>query len=168
MKKTGYKEMLRDRCPAVVDCALKWQKAKERWIEHAYTRFICIYLDSKERYNATRIILGLSKKNRNFEFDKSVDWDNLSYEEKVYWKRVSLWVNWFQENYAYIENAYETSRKVGKDEYNIKVELIRDYLSDFLPDKHESKEVKTAKYNYVDKFVNYLISCFEGKPKKGI
>lgn len=30
MKKPGYREMLRDRCPKMVDYALKWQKSKEK------------------------------------------------------------------------------------------------------------------------------------------
>ena len=43
--------MLRDRCPRVVNYALKWQKAKERWIDHAYANFIKIYCDNEEKKN---------------------------------------------------------------------------------------------------------------------
>ena len=35
--------MLRDRCPATVNFALKYCNAKERWIDHAYSQFIKIY-----------------------------------------------------------------------------------------------------------------------------
>ena len=42
MKKLGYKEMLRDRCPKMVNYALKWRKAKEKWIDHVYSNFIGI------------------------------------------------------------------------------------------------------------------------------
>ena len=45
MKKQGYKEMLRDRCPEVVNFALKWCKAKERWINHVYDCFVRIVGD---------------------------------------------------------------------------------------------------------------------------
>ena len=160
-KTTGYKGMLRDRCPKVVNYALKWQKAKERWINHAYINFIKIYCDKRERNNATRIILGIAKFYRNFEFDKSIDWENLTPEETIYWKRVSSWVEWFMKTYAYIENSYEISRQNGKDEFSIKVELINGYLSKLLPDKTDDEEEKQAKYNYVDKLVNFLIDCFE-------
>jgi len=160
-KTTGYKGMLRDRCPTVVDYALKWQKAKEKWINHAYTNFIKFYVDSKERYHTTRIVLGIAKYYRNFDFDKSIDWDNLTNEEKLYWKRVSSWVRWFRKNYAYIENLYSISEKVGKNEMSIKVEIINKFLSDLLPDDNEPEEIKLAKYEYVDKLVDFLINCFK-------
>lgn len=162
-KTTGYKAMLRDRCPKVVDYALKWQKAKEKWVDHAYVNFIKFYCDNNERKHATRIILGIAKFYRNFEFDKSIDWDNLMPEEKEYWARVSSWVEWFRKKYAYMENAYQISRKVGKDEFDIKVELINGYLSTLLPSETMSEEEKQAKYKYVDNLVDFLIKCFEGR-----
>ncbi len=162
-KTTGYKGMLRDRCPKVVDYALKWQKAKERWINHAYTNFIKFYCDKKERNHATRIVLGIAKYYRNFEFDKSIDWDNLTPEDKTYWERISSWVNWFMKKYAYIENAYKISRDAGKDDFTIKVEIINGYLSALLPKEEETDEEKIAKYEYVDNLVDFLIKCFEGR-----
>lgn len=156
----GYKGMLRDRCPKVVDYALKWQKAKERWIDHAYVNFIKFYVDKNERNHATRIILGIAKFYRNFDFDKSIDWDNLSKEEEKYWKRISSWVNWFMQTYAYIENAYKISRDNGKAEFDIKVELITGYLSELLPTNDMTDEEKEAKYRYVDRLVDFLIKCF--------
>ena len=162
-KTTGYKGMLRDRCPKVVDYALKWQKAKERWINHAYTNFIKFYCDKKERNHATRIVLGIAKYYRNFEFDKSIDWDNLTPEDKTYWERISSWVNWFMKKYAYIENAYKISRDAGKDDFTIKVEIINGYLSTLLPKEEETDEEKIAKYEYVDNLVDFLIKCFEGR-----
>jgi hypothetical protein len=155
--------MLRDRCPKVVDYALKWQKAKERWIDHAYVNFIKLYVDSNERKHATRIILGIAKFYRNFEFDKSIDWDNLTPEDKEYWKRISSWVKWFSMKYAYMENAYKISRNNGKDEISIKIELINGYLSSLLPTEDMSEEVKQAKYQYVDNLVDFLIKCFENR-----
>lgn len=163
MKSTGYKEMLRDRCPQVVNYALKWQKAKERWINHAYNQFIKIYCNNEERKHTTRIILGIAKFYRNFEFDKSIDWENLTPEEETYWKRVSSWVRWFTERYAYIENTYQISKKCGKDDFTTKVELINLYLSALLPDEDADPEEKQAKYQYVDNLVEFLIKCFDGR-----
>ena len=160
-KTNGYKGMLRDRCPTVVNYALKWQQAKERWIKHAYANFIKFYVAKKERYNATRIVLGISKYYKNFNFDKSIDWNNLTPDEVKYWERVSSWVKWFTKKYAYIENAYVISKKCGKDEFNIKVEIIQNYLSALLPSEKANEEERQAKYEYVDKLVNYLINCFE-------
>lgn len=161
---TGYKDMLRNRCPKVVNYALKWQKAKERWIDHAYANFIKFYIDSNERKHATRIILGIAKFYRNFDFDKSIDWDNLTPEETEYWTRVSSWVKWFTTKYAYMENnVYKLSRQAGKSEFEIKVELINSYLSALLPDENADEEEKQAKYKYVDDLANFLYECFEGR-----
>lgn len=163
---TGYKKMLRDRCPKIVDRALKWQKAKERWLNHTYQSFIGIFCDKEERYHVTRIILGIAKEHRKihiFNFDKSIDWENLSKEEEIYWKRVSSWVNWFYDNYSDIRSEYESSLAVGKDEFAIKVEIINSHLSSLLPDKNADEEEKQAKYEYVNRLVDFLINCFNGR-----
>lgn len=162
-KSTGYKEMLRDRCPRTVNYALKWQKSKERWLDHAYTNFIKIYCDKKERNNATRIILGISKFYRNFDFDKSINWDNLTPEDKVYWERISSWVKWFQKQYMFIEKTYITSRETGKDEFDSKVEIINRYLSSLLPPNNMTEKEKEAKYKFVNNLVDFLVDCFEGR-----
>lgn len=151
--------MLRDRCPKVVDYALKWQKAKEKWIDHAYANFIKFYVQKQDRYNATRIILGIAKYYKNFDFDKSIEWENLTKEETIYWKRVSSWVRWFTKNYAYIENLYSISHMAGKDDMEIKIQIVNSYLSTLLPSDEESEEEKQAKYEYVDKLVEFLVEC---------
>lgn len=100
---TSYKNMLRDRCPAVIDLALRWCKAKTKWLDHVYQHFINIYVLKEERYEATRIILGISGKYRNFNFEKTIDWDNIDSEEEEYWKTILGWVNWFRNRHAAIE-----------------------------------------------------------------
>ena len=176
MKKLGYREMLRDRCPKVVDYALKWQKAKEKWIDHVYSYFIKILGDevdindkivktAKDNKRAViSFLLGMKKgKVKNFNFKNTIDWDNLSEEEIKYWETVSTWVRWFSTKYGYIENLYDISKKVGKDEETIKVEIINNYLGALMPSRDAPEEEKQAKYNYVDRFVEFLIRCFEGK-----
>lgn len=172
-KTTGYKGMLRDRVPKVVNYALKWQKAKERWINHTYSNFINVYVDKEERKKATRLVLCLKythvkqgkrkyiKEEQNFDFDKSIDWDNLTPEEEVYWKRISSWVRWFRKKYAYIENTYQISRDSNKDEMSIKIDIINGYLTALLPSQDMDEETKQAKYKYVDNLVDFLIKCFE-------
>lgn len=95
--------MLRDRCPAVIDLALRWCRAKTKWLDHVYSHFINIYVLKEERYEATRIILGISGKYRNFDFEKTIDWDNIDNEEEEYWKTILGWVNWFRNRHAAIE-----------------------------------------------------------------
>ena len=167
MKKTGYKGMLRDRVPKMVDFALKWCKAKERWIDHAYNHFIKFYVKNEQRNSATRIVLG-KKKQKHFDFDKSIDWDNLTIEETLYWKRVSGWVRWFCTRYAYIENTYQISRENGKDEEAIKVEIIKYHLSSLLPSQEEPEEEKQVKYAYVDRLVDFLMKCLKETVKEHV
>ena len=62
-------------------------------------------------------------------------------------------------NYAYIENAYDNSKKVGKNELDVKVEIINDYLNFLMPKEGASEEEKQAKYAYVNRLVDYLIRC---------
>ena len=177
MKRLGYREMLRDRCPKIVNYALKWQKAKEKWIEHTYSYFVKIVGEERDMDDnalihsakenkkiVVRQILGIVHgKTTRFDFDKSIDWDNLTDEETIFWKRVSTWVKWFSTNYAYMENAYEISKKTGKTELEAKVEIINNYLSFLMPDNNADKEVKEAKYTYIDNLVNFLVRCFDGK-----
>ena len=176
MKKSSYREMLRDRCPKVIDYALKWQKAKEKWIDHAYNYFVKLLGDEintngtvvrnsrDNKRHVINILLGIKKgKSREFDFSKSIDWDNLSEEETEYWTRVSKWVNWFRTNYAYIENMYSISKQAGKSKVDCQVEIIHSYLMWLMPNKTHSKEEKQAKYDYVNKFVDYLIECIDGK-----
>ena len=159
MVKTGYKEMLRDRCPTVVDWALKWCKAKTRWIDHCYEKFIGIYKSNDERYEATRICLGISGKYRNFDFHKTVDWDNLTEDETKYWNYVESWVKWFRETMLFIEEEYKLTRKKGMSDFDIKVKLINTFLRSFLPADTDSEETKESKYKLVDNLVDYITEC---------
>ena len=168
--------MLRDRCPKIVDYALKWQKAKEKWIDHVYCYSVRIIGDelninneiiktaNENKRAVISILLGMKKgKIKYFDFDNTIDWDNLSDDDKVYWERVSSWVKWFCKKYAYIENAYLISKKVGKNEIDIKVEIINSYLTTLMPSADASEEEKQAKYDYIDRFVDFLIRCIEKK-----
>lgn len=106
MKKTSYKDMIRNRISNMreIDLALKWCKAKERWIDHVYNCFINIYTKKEDRYEAVRIILGISKKDRKFNFHSNIHWDNLDNYDRIYWESIESWVNWFTENLNNVEN----------------------------------------------------------------
>ena len=142
--KTGYKEMLRDRIPITVNIALKWCNAKQKWIDHSYNQFVKVFKSKTDRYETTRIILGISKKQRDFNFNKSIDWDSLTEEQKLYWNRIESWVIWFKKMYSYIVNDYEVSLKMGKDISTLKGEIISKYLTSLDPVTQE-------------RFANYLI-----------
>ena len=169
MKKfTGYKEMLRDRCPKVVNFALKWCKAKERWLNLVYNTYL---RDNWEEYNkdgvllrdksqtklaTVRSLLGIKKgKPKQFVFDTTIVWKDLTKEDESYWRWVSGWVRWFMEKFAYIENTYNVSRSIGKSEFDCKVEIIKRHLSSELPDDIND----TESLEHLDKLVDYLVEC---------
>lgn len=145
MKTKGYKGMLRDRLPKTIDIALKWCKAKEKWIDHTYHNFVQFLSDKEDRDEATRIILGISKKYREFDFHKSIMWDNLSEEETHYWQNVETWVNWFRVKYIYVQNEYNNSLSLGLNIYTIKQKIKKNFLS-------------SLNEEWQEKLCNYLIS----------
>ena len=159
---TGYRNMLRDRLPKMVNLALLWCKCKEAWLDHVYHNWIWIYKDNKERLNATRTILGIDKKGKShFKFEDTILWDNLTDEETVHWKNVSAWVSWFRKQYQYVENAYTVSLQTGHSISEIKLEIMQDYLSDMCPTTGDSTEVQEKKNKYINNFVDFLIESFE-------
>lgn len=162
-KNTGYREMLRDRCPKLVSYALKWCKAKEKWLDHVYNNWIWIYSSNEERYGAAKAILGIDGKKMQFNFVDTILWDNMSSEEKDYWTKVCGWVSWFQQKYAYIKNTYDILNSTGKDISTIKLRIIHDYLMLMCPTTQDSDEVKEEKNRYINSLVDYLIDCFENR-----
>lgn len=133
--------MLRDRCPLMVNFALKWCKAKQRWIDHVYENSIQFYKSKKDKNEACRIILGISKRHRGFDFHYSITWDNLIDEEVEYWKSVEKWVNWFQTQFQAIEQDINLLNST-------KEEIKNKYLSSYNSEQ-------------VDKLVDYLFNCYE-------
>lgn len=142
--RTGYREMLRDRLPKVVDMALRYNKAKERWLDHVYYSFIWIYSDNEERYKATKVILGNNKKKKFFDFHKTIDWDNLPKDDNFvqntdgsymsqykYWEIIESQVNWFKEHMMFIENAYDLYYNQGYSTESILEFIKLQYLKEF-------------------------------------
>lgn len=163
-KNTGYREMLRDRLPKIVNYALKYCSTKERWLDHVYHNFIWVYVSNEERYEATKTVLGIDSRNHmQFKFDSTIMWDNLSDGEKSYWNRVSQWVHWFQRNYAYIQNTYDILKSTGKDIIEIKTRIIHDYLITMCPTTEDSDEVKAEKNKNINALTDFLIDCFENR-----
>ena len=144
--KTGYKEMLRNRVPLVVDIALKYCKAKDRWINHVYDNYIKMFVEKNDRKHVTRILLGIQKgKSKNFNFHNTIFWDQfgLSNDEIKYWNWVESWVNWFEKTYLYIENAYNIDHISGKyNKSSFKTYINEKYLSSM----NESDKNKLSDY----------------------
>jgi hypothetical protein len=150
MNNSSYREMLRNRVPKVVGYALKWCKAKERWLDHVYNNFVGIYVHKKDRKSAARTCLGIREgKPKWFEFHESIMWDQfgMSEDEKEYWLWVEGWVNWFKKNFQVINNDYKTSKMVGKE--NMFKDRLREY---YLKNTDEGER---------EKLVNFIMNCLE-------
>lgn len=139
--------MLRDRLPKTIDYALKWCKAKEYWLEHVYRNFIWIYSNNEERYKAAKLVLGIKKKKCNFDFHNTINWDDLTPAQKLYWVSVETWVTWFRENMLYVENTYNLSSNLTEREI---IETIKiNHLQDVVPTMQE-------------KLATFLYNCISG------
>ena len=170
---SGFKAMIRDKCPHVVDLALKWCtefgrlvnqqiedpakrfpfKCKTRWIERVYQENVEIFNTNKnnprkdEKLAQLHMALGIHDGKQNFNFADSINLENINKlidpMELKFWIWVNNWVIWFQKRYAYIKNAYDISG--GKDD-NWKQIVKSDafYLE-----------------GYLDDFVNYLEETFK-------
>ena len=161
-KNTGYRQMLRDRCPKVVSYALKWCKAKEKWLDYVYKNQIWPLSSKKERLNQTKLILGIQGNSHHFDFYNTICWKDLTPEEVHYWKYVCSWVDFFRSKYMYIENAYAVSIASGKSIRKCKFEMMKKWLIDFCPKKTDSEEEIKDKTIYVNNLADFLIDCFEG------
>ena len=150
----GYKAMIRDRCPYVVNLALKWctefgrivnkqsdpedriqYKVKERWIERVYKENVAIYTTVDEKDSAVRKALGIHNGHQTFDFGDSVNIRNINPNtergELNFWKWVESWVNWFQKHYKYIECIYTTSRTFNENCKNYILQNINESINDY-------------------------------------
>lgn len=128
-KKTSYKEMLRNRLPTTVSLALKWCKAKEKWIAHVYDNWIKFIADKPLRKEVTRNILGLARSNRMFNFHTTINWETLNDDDKKEWETVEAWVIWFERNYLAMENAWDIGKKTLQPEAKIRQKMINTITS---------------------------------------
>ena len=141
----GYKAMIRDRVPRTVDLALKWCKAKTRWVELVYYTYIWFLREKDARDYQTRQLLGIGKYSREFKFENTIEWSNLDKDEKEYWTNVSTWVNWFEKSLLPIVETYSTLKLKGKTEEEIKSHIVVKYFD-------------TVVSTWKDKLYEYLIN----------
>lgn len=158
--------MLRERTPKLVIFALKWCKALTEWLDHAYKNFIWVYSDNNERLEATRVILGWRNRNKEFKFEDTIDWSNLTDAETKHWKIIQGWVSWFQKQYVYIENEYCISKQKGVELVDIKYNIMLNYLLDMCPKAEDDAETKVLKNKKVNELVDFLFDCFEERIKR--
>lgn len=156
----GYKAMLRDRMPFVIDLALRWCKAKTAYIDYLYDNYIS-KVPQERRSNLVKELLGIKRAYYKddiigtfrlfgmkqvkdipndmlyLSFGDTIDWAKLALGDPdvfKYWRLVDSWVKWFKENYLYIENTYKISMLNNDEEVVKETIMIRYCLSEQLTD----------------------------------
>ena len=169
----GYKQMLRDRMPSVLDLALRWCKAKNRWINYVYDNTIK-KSPIEKRSNAVKVILGIKQQYKRQEiydqikyselvpitreqvdaipkselymkFSKTIDWSKLSYEDQDMYQ--------FWKDVAEWVEWFSKSITPIKDTY--------DHSRKWGMTDEEIKSILISKYEIDEKLVNFLIKYFE-------
>lgn len=169
----GYKAMLRDRMPLTLDLALRWCKAKQRWIDYVYDKFVKKY--PKERRGViVKTLLGIRQqykrqdiydhmryvkldlsvsmnqvnnipKNALFmSFEDTIDWEELSKEEGM----VTYWAmveSWVQ--------WFKESHAYIENSYQISLKSGCD--------EKTAKANLMAEYGLESKLTDYLIKSFK-------
>lgn len=167
--KGSYKLMIRDRMPKMYDLALRWCKAKDRWINHVYENIVKKYPVAK-RGTIVKILLGIKQQYTRMEvydyfryvkllpvtkdmaynipkddllmkFKDTIDWKSLDKDMYQYWQSVNSWVEWFRTTYIAMQSTYESAKSWGIDEITIKTILM-------------------DKYHLTSKLADYIIKSF--------
>lgn len=125
--KRGYKQMLSDRMSFVLNAALQMCKAKTRWIDHVYYNFVNIYTDRKEKSSTVKCIMGLNKRYKNFDFHKTINWDDLNDQLYTFWQNVEGWYTWLSKTNLAIYEVYNNLSREGTDENEIISILAKRY-----------------------------------------
>lgn len=155
--------MLRDRTPRTVILALKWCKSLEAWLDHVYKTRIWLYPSNKKRLEETKYVLNRKGETTAEWFEGTLDWANLSAEEKERWTRVIGWVSWFSQKHYYVQNTYDVSKKVGKSIEEIKLEIIKTHLMSMCPTTQDDAKERKRKNDCVNSFADFLINSFENR-----
>lgn len=149
----GYKGMIRDRVPQVINIALKWCQAKEKWVNRVYSLSAGLYTTTDEKNSAVRKQLGIHEGKQNFNFAESIDLELVTREnfnritgEDKYWVWVNGWVNWFAQKYQYLENAYKC-HMIREEEETWKSAFMATYSEQLGEEEAQN-------------LLSYLIKCF--------
>lgn len=170
----GYKGMIRDRMPLMLNLALKWCKAKERWIDYVYDNVIRKYPENK-RSIVVKQILGIKQRWKRQEiydqiryselepitmdqinkipkselymkFSDTIDWSTLYNEDRDMYDYWKVIAEWV--------NWFSTEYTSIKSTYS---HALRWGMST----KDDIKPILMSKYQIDGKLADYLIKSFK-------
>lgn len=169
----SYKAMLRDRMPQMLDLALRWCKAKDRWINYVYDNTVKKYSQNK-RSIAVKTVLGVKQKYKRQEI-----YDQLRYVEfkpvtkeqvdkipksELYMK-FSETINWQKlskedpDMYTYWKNVADWVEWFST--MHIRIKDTYEHSQQWKLDGDDIIPVLMSKYNIDRKLTEYLIKSFK-------
>lgn len=169
----GYRRMIRDRMPLMLDLALKWCKAKERWIDYVYNNIVKRYPENK-RSIVVKQILGIKQRwNRQEIYDqiRYVEFKPVTKEQvdkipksELYMK-FSDTINWsklLKED----PNMYEYWQAVASwvdwfSTTHLSAENTYHLSKKWAMSTDDVKPILMSKYGIDSKFADYLIKSFK-------
>ena len=172
-KRTSYKSMLRDRMPKMLDLALRWCKAKGRWIDYVYDNQIKKY-PMEKRSVLVKTILGIKQKYKRQEiydqirytefkpvtmeqvnkipkselymrFNDTIDWSRLSLEDPDMYRYWKIVADWV--------DWFSKSYTYIQDTY--------DHSQSWKMDNDDICPILMSKYGIDRKLTEYLIKSFK-------
>lgn len=113
MKNNGYRGMIRDRMPYILDVVLRYYGAKNKWINHVYDNFVKIFKSNEDKDMAVRVTLGISSRYSIFLYNRSIEWTSLDDEEKKFWKSIGSVYEWLRKYHLNLETSYKSLLREG-------------------------------------------------------
>lgn len=169
----GYKQVIRDRMPQMLDLALTYCRAKSRWINYVYEHIIKKYPKEK-RIDAVKIALGIKQKwkrqeiydhMRYVQFDTSITMKQvdkipkselfMSFEDTIDFD--DLYKN-DVEMYLYWKTVAEWVEWFSKSYFSVKDTW--QHMTKWNMSEHEKKVILMDKYEIDNRLVTYLIKTF--------
>lgn len=169
----GYKQMLRDRMPKMLDLALRWCKAKNRWIDYVYDNTIRKYppnmrsvvvkkiLGIKQQYKRQEIydhvrytefkpvtmdqVNSIPKSELYMKFSDTIDWNKLSLEDTNMY-------NYWKDVASWVD-WFSTSHMTIESTYL--------YWLGWNVSDEEMIDIIVSKYEIDKKLAKYLIKSFK-------
>ena len=170
---SSYKAMLRDRMPQMLDLALRWCKAKDRWINYVYDNTVKKYSKEK-RSTVVKIILGIKQQYKRQEIYDQIRYSELKpvtkeqvnqipkselymkFTETINWQKLSVGD---PDMYAYWKVIAD-----WVDWFSKSYTYIEDTYKNsqgWKLDKDEIVPILMAKYNINRKLTEFLIKSFK-------
>lgn len=170
---SGYKQMIRDRMPQMLDLALTYCKAKGRWIDYVYDHIVKKYPKEK-RSNAVKIVLGIKQRwkrqeiydhMRYVQFRKDITRKQvdeipkselfMNFEDSIdfidlYEKDAEMYLYW--KTITEWVNWFKLSYISIKDTYQ--------HMTNWSMTENEKKVILMDKYGIDNKLATYLIKTF--------